>query len=108
MRSPPVPGGAFRFAREQGLKRASGLGGGLDGDVVAQGLQVADEASFVCFGVVVAGEVVRAEVAVFGTVVQDVPDDHDEGVGEGDGGLPATGLAEPAGDAAGPGAYVGA
>lgn len=65
------------------------LGGGCDGDVVAEGLQVADQATFACIGVVVAGEVVRAQIAVLDVVVQHVPGDHDEGVGDGDGGLPA-------------------
>src|SRR6266571_5956240 len=47
-------------------------------------------------GVVVAGEVVGTQVAVVGPVVQDVPDDHDEVVGDRDGGLAPALLAEPA------------
>ena len=67
-----------------------------DGDLVSHGLQVVDQSAFACFGVVVAGEVVRTQVAVGGTVVQHMPDDHDQGVGDRDRGLSAAGLAEPA------------
>ena len=76
-----------------GVPRLRGWG---DGDLVSHGLQVAKQPLLACFGIVVPGEVVRAEVAVLGVVVQDMPDDHDEGVGDGDGGLPAAGLTEPA------------
>ena len=73
-----------------------GSGGWRDGDIVAHGLQVVNQPPFPGVGIVVAGEEVRAQVAVFGTVVQDMPDDHDEGVRDRDGGLPAAGLTEPA------------
>ena len=67
-----------------------------------------DQAAFGRVGVVAAGEVVVAEFAVFALVVQDVPDDHDQGVGDGDGGLAAALFAEPAVQAVEPGAEVAA
>ena len=95
-----VEGGRIRSRR--------GSGGWCDGDLVSHGLQVVDQSAFACFGVVAAGEVVRTQVAVGGTVVQDMPDDHDEGMGDRDGGLSAALLAEPAVQAAELGADVGA
>src|SRR5664279_1651058 len=92
--------------RRMRLRRCSG--GWCDGDFVSHGLQVVDQPAFACFGVVVSGEVVRTQVAVGGTVVQYMPDDHDEGVCDRDGGLPAACLAEPAVHAAELGADVGA
>src|SRR5664280_914264 len=84
------------------------LGDGSELDVVAEGFQVVDQAAPGGLGVVVAGEVVPAEVAVLGEVVQDVPADHDEGVGDGYGGLAAAFLAEPAVEATELGARVAA
>lgn len=84
----------------------SGAGGELD--AVAEGLQVVDEAAGGGFGVVASGEVVVAEFAVLGLVVQHVPDDHDEGVRDGDRGLAAAVLAEPAMEAVELGADVAA
>src|SRR5690242_6498263 len=84
----------------------SGCGGELD--PVAQGFQIVDQAAFGRVGVVAAGEVVVAEFAVFALVVQDVPDDHDQGVGDGDGGLAAAFLAKPAVQPVKPGAEVAA
>src|SRR5664279_4434440 len=85
-----------------------GSGGWRDGDLVAHGWQVVNQPPFPGVGIVVAGEVVRAQVAVLSTVVQDMPDDHDEGVRDRDGGLPAARLTEPAVHAAELGADVGA
>ena len=73
---------------------SSGCGGELD--AVAEGFEVVDQSALGRFGVVAAGEVVVAELAVFALVVQHVPDDHDEGVRDGDGGLSAARLAESA------------
>lgn len=70
----------------------SGGRGELDG--VAEGFQVVDQAASGGVAVVVAGEVVAAEVVVFGEVVQHVPDDHDQGVGYGGRGLAAAFAAE--------------
>lgn len=58
--------------------------------------------------VVVSGEVVAAQVAVPGAVVQDVPCDHDEGVGDRDGCFAAAFLPESAVHAAELGTDVGA
>src|SRR5665811_2189399 len=81
-----VSSGMLLGAEECGLRRRSGRR--CDGHLVSHGLQVVDQSAFACFGIVVAGEVVRTHVEVGGTVVQDMPDDHDEGVGDRDGGLP--------------------
>src|SRR4029453_9937473 len=82
--------------------------GGFDSDLVPEGFELVDESTFACFGAVeAAGEVVRAQVAVGGSLGQDVPDDHNEGVGGGGGGLlPALG-AEAAVEAAELRAHVG-
>src|SRR6266550_921917 len=84
----------------EGESRGRRSGCRCDGDLVSHGLQAVDQTSFPGVGVVVAGEVVRTQVTVRGTFVENVPDDHDEGVGDRDGGLPAAGLAEPAVQAA--------
>src|SRR4051794_41717881 len=97
--SPAEPGSAL-------VLTGSGCGGELD--VVAEGFQVVDQAALGRFGVVPAGEVVVAEFAVFALVVQDVPDDHDQGVGDGDGGFSAAFLAESAVQAVELGAEVAA
>ena len=73
------------------------LGGGFQGDFLAEGFEFADEAAFAGFGVVeAAGEVVRAEVAVGGGLGEHMPNDRDEGVGGGGGGLVAALFAEAA------------
>src|SRR4051812_50157802 len=83
-------------------------GGGFYGDLVGEGFELADESAFARFGVVeAAGEVVGAQILVAGGVGEHMPDDHDQGVGGGDGGLASALLAEPAGGAAGMGADGG-
>src|SRR5215218_7288833 len=70
-------------------------GGGFEGDFVPEGFKRADESLFAVVGVVsAAGEVVRAEVAVADPGVQNVPDDHNQGVGGGGGRLLPALLAE--------------
>src|SRR6266536_2705952 len=83
-------------------------GGGSQVDGVAEGLQLADQPAFGGVGVVVAGEIVSAQIAVVAPVMQDMPDDHDEVVGDRDGGLAAALLAEPAVQPTKPGTQVGA
>ena len=84
-------------------------GGGFDGDLVSEGFELVDEPAFPCFRAVdAAGEVVRAEVAVGGGLGQHMPDDHDEGVGGGGGGLLSAFLAETAVEATELGTDVGA
>src|SRR3954454_8093073 len=81
-------------------------GGGFDSDLVPEGFELVDESAFACFGAVeAAGEVVRAQVAVGGSLGQDVPDDHNEGVGGG--GLLTALAAEAAVEAAELRAHVG-
>lgn len=69
-------------------------GCGCELDVVAEGFEIVDQAALGRFGVVATGEVVVAQFAAFALVVQDVPDDHDEGVSDSDGGFSAALLAE--------------
>ena len=64
---------------------------------MSEGFEFAGEAALASVGVVdAAGEVARAQVAVGGGLGEYVPDDHDQGVGSGDCGLLAAGLAEAA------------
>jgi hypothetical protein len=84
-------------------------GGRFDADLVPEGFEFADEPACAGVGVVeVAGEVVRAQVAVGGGLGQRMPDDHNEGVGGGNRGLRPAFLAEAAVEAAELGAEVGA
>lgn len=76
--------------------------------MIAKGFEVVDQAVLGGLGGAVAGEVVVAEFAVGSLVMQDVPDDHNEGVGGCDGGLSAAVLAEPAVEAVELGADVAA
>ena len=72
-------------------------GVGFDGDLVAEGFEFVDESALAGVGVVeAAGEVVRAEVAIGGGLSEHMPDDHDQRVGNGDGGLASALLAEAA------------
>lgn len=65
-------------------------GGRFDGDLVSECFEFADEPAFAGVGVVeAAGEVVGAEVSVGGGLGQHLPDDHNEGVCGGGGGLVA-------------------
>ena len=76
---------------------------------MAEGFELADELMFTGVGSVdAAGEVVRTEVVVGGGLGENVPDDHDQGVGRGHGGLPSALHAEPAVEPAELGAEVGA
>ncbi len=93
---------------QAGLVAVRSLGGWGEVDGVAEGLQLADQPAFGGVGVVVAGEPVSAKIAVAGTVVEDEPDDHQQVVGDRDGGLAAALLAEPAVQPAEAGTQVGA
>src|SRR5436189_761087 len=83
-------------------------GGGFDSDLVPERFELVDESTFAGVGAVeAAGEVVRAQVAVGGGLGQDVPNDHNQGMGGGGRGLlPALG-AEAAVEAAELRAHVG-
>src|SRR5882762_1920379 len=86
------------------------LGGvGFEGDFVSEGFEFVDESAFAGVGVVdTSGEVVGAQVAVGAGLGEDMPNDHNEGVGGGDGGfLPAL-FAEASVEPAELGADVGA
>jgi hypothetical protein len=74
----------------------SGSGGGFDGDLVSEGLQLTDEVAPASLGVVAPVEEVRAEVLVVTFVVQEVPDDDQDGVSDSEGGLGLALLPEPA------------
>jgi hypothetical protein len=65
----------------------SGLRGGLEGDGVAEGLELLDEVGLVPVGVAVAGAPVAAEVVVVAVVGEQVPGDHQDRVANGAGGL---------------------
>ncbi len=93
---------------QAGLVAVRSLGGWGEVDGVAEGLQLADQPAFGGVGVVVAGEPVSAKIAVAGTVVEDEPDDHQQVVGDRDGGLAAALLAEAAVQPAEAGTQVGA
>jgi len=59
----------------------------LQGDLVAEGLQLADVVAFAAFGVDAGVEEVRAQVVVAGVRVgQQVPDDDQDGAADGDDG----------------------
>jgi hypothetical protein len=83
-------------------------GGGFDGDLVSEGFEFADESTFAGVGAIDAGgEIVRAEVAVGGGLGEHMPNDHNQGMRGGGGGLlPALG-AEAAVEAAELRAHVG-
>jgi hypothetical protein len=75
-------------------------GGGGEGDLVAELLELADEALGVGLGVGVPLEVVAPEVLVVDVVVQDVPDDHQHRVSDREDRLAFAVLAEPAAEPA--------
>src|SRR5689334_1568890 len=84
-------------------------GGWFEADLVPEGFEFVDEPTFPCFRAVdAAGEVVRAQVAVGGGLGQHMPDDHNEGVGGGRGGLLSAGVTETAVEATELGADVAA
>src|SRR5215218_8515542 len=63
-------------------------GGRLQGDLVAERLELADEVAGLAGGVDAAGVVVGAQVVeAGGGVGEQVPDDHQDGAGDGDQGL---------------------
>jgi hypothetical protein len=72
------------------------LGGRFDDDAEAELLDLAGEAPGVGCGVGSPLEVVEAEFLVDGVVGQDVPDDDDQGVGDGERGFGLAPLAETA------------
>jgi hypothetical protein len=61
-----------------------GSGGFFQGDPVAEGFELRDEAAGFAFGVLAAGEVVFAELVVELSGGQDMSDDHQDGVGDHD------------------------
>ena len=64
---------------------SGGLLAGGDGDVEAEGFQLADVAADLAAGVGVLRVVIRAEVAVAGLgVLEQVPDDDEDGAPDGD------------------------
>src|SRR5216683_4341947 len=64
-----------------------GSGGWLEADLVAEGFEFRDQAPGFPVGVQAAGEVVGAELVVGSGGGQDVPDDHQQGVGDHDDGF---------------------
>jgi hypothetical protein len=62
------------------------LGGGLEGDVVAQGLELGDGPLAGTVGVA-SDEEVAAKVGIVAVACQEVPGDHQDGVADGDRGL---------------------
>src|ERR1700716_1595181 len=63
------------------------LGGGFHGHQDAEALKLADEAPLLFLGVDAPLEVVVAELLVGASLAQDVPDDDQDGVGQGEDGL---------------------
>jgi len=59
----------------------------LQGDGVAEGFELGDQAAGFAFGVQAGGEVAGPEFVVGLSGGQDVPDDDDQGVGDDDDGL---------------------
>ena len=70
-----------------GLRGWAGSGGRGEGDGVAEGFELGDEAAGFVFGIEAGGEVVRAEFLVGFAGGQDVPDDDDHRVGDDDDGF---------------------
>jgi hypothetical protein len=60
------------------------LRGGLEGDRVAQGLELLDEVGLVPVMIVTASEPITAKVVVVAVVAQQVPGDHQDLVADGD------------------------
>ena len=60
--------------------------GRRDGDGVAEGFESSHESAGFVGGVVALVEVVGAKVVVVDVVRENVPDGHDDGLGDGDGG----------------------
>src|SRR5262249_9446436 len=81
----------------RGCERRWWSGGGVEGDPVAEGLELADVVELFAFGVDAGVVEVRAEVVEAGVgVAQQVPDDDEDGAADGDDGFL---LAAAAGDA---------
>src|SRR6266542_7147936 len=76
----------------------------LEGDRVAEGLELLDEVGLVPVGVAAAGEPVAAEVVVVAVAFEQVPGDHQDRVAHRDRGLL---LADPAGQPPELGGQVG-
>lgn len=61
------------------------VSGGCERDALAEGFELSDEVSGLVGGVEAVGAVVRSEVDVPGVgVVEEVPDDHEDGSGDAD------------------------
>src|SRR3954451_9896272 len=89
MMSGTAGGGTRRSAAEPGY-RGDGLGsgGGLDGDLVAEGFELVDVGAFLAFGVDPLVVEVGSEVVVAGLGIgQQMPDDDQDGAADGDDGL---------------------
>lgn len=67
----------------------------MDGDVVSEASEFGDESVCALFGVVAGVEVVLAEFVVLDVVCEDVPDDHEHGVGDGEYGFRVATFPEP-------------
>src|SRR5215813_5356051 len=80
-------GSTRRSAAEPGCRVGAGSGGWLEGDLVAEGLELGDEAAGFAFGVQAGGEVAGSEFVVGLSGGQDVPADDDQGVGDHDDGF---------------------
>src|SRR6266540_1019016 len=80
-------GSTRRSASGAGLRGRWSGGGWLEGDGVAEGLEPGDQAAGFAFGVQALGEVVGAELVVGFAGGQDVPDNHDHGMGHDDDGF---------------------
>jgi putative transposase len=101
---PPSEGPTRRTQIPGGLSRKSTARGGVESDLVAQVLELADQAASLPVAVEAGGEVVGAQVGVVDVVGQHVPDGGEDRVGEGD--QRAFGAAA-AGQPPEPGAQVG-
>src|SRR6266567_1388890 len=73
--------------RSRGGGWREGSGGCFQGHRVAECFQAGDEAAGLALGVQAAGEVIAAELVVGFAGGQDVPDDHEDGVGDDDDGF---------------------
>src|SRR6266496_4028696 len=80
-------GSTRRSVSGAGFLGACQSGGWLEGDLVAEGFELGDQAPGFPFGVEAGGEVVSTQFVVGLSGGQDVPDDDDQGVGDHDDGL---------------------
>ena len=86
-------GSTRRSASGAGFWGLGSGGGWLQGDGVAEGFELRDQAAGFPFGIQAGDEVVGTEFVVGLSGDQDVPDDDDQGVGDHDDGFLLRGLA---------------